>query len=516
MNDPEEPRDRPEPEPKQGLFRLSEEASKQILVLLITGVALFGTVVAALHVDSSSHAARASRDGRAYTLKAIGKSEAGTLRYLYERGRLAARQALVTEWALEKRLAQERDTLAAAQQDELAAARLWQVLEDTRSLSTILSPPYFDETAFTADVVQFGVDYLVVPPALTAEKEAAKREEADAWTLKNEHYVVTITILAVSLFLFGLALAVRGRLKELFLVVGAAIAVASAAFVLETVLLPIPRIPDDSLTLFATGVGDAYYAAVLNLGASYAQVPAHADQAIESFTQALALRPSYAAAYQARGDARLIKAEALALSGGDVKGVSTELVRAISDLERAAALGRADKETWSRLSFAYFLAGRYPDSVEAAERALALAPDLKLRLGLYLVFGLLGERKANAALQELEADLAWAQVHPLASDPLALRVAIHGLHELAAALPLPGLAGVERRLKEAFVSLAYRGTAAVQPTAAAVSALSFEALTLDAEGSVAERRPAASFTRGTDRVGVSFDYQEMPPGRLSS
>ena len=508
-------KDLPQPEGARvegSLLGLSEERAKQLLVLLIAGVALFGTVIGFLHVDSGSRAARAGRDGRAYTLKAIGKSEAGVLRYLYERDRLAAHQALVMEWVLERRLAQERDSLAAAQRDEQAAARLWQVLEQARSLSGILSPPYFDEATFTADVVRFGADYLVVPPTLTVEKEAAKREEADAWSAKNERYVVTVTVVAVSLFLFGLALTVRGGLRSLFFIVGVAIATASLAFVLATVVVAVPQVPEESMVLYATGIGDTYYAEVLNLGAAYAEIPAHADQAIESFTEAIALRPGYGAAYQARGEARLLKAEALFLSGG--QGASAELDGSIRDLERAARLGRRDKETWSRLSFAYFLEERYPEAVAAARAALALAPDLRLRLCLNLVLGLLGQGKPAEAREVLEEGLSWAEAHPLASDALTLRAAIHGIHELGAARPLPGLADVERRLKEASVALLQLGTVAVEPTGAQVGTLVFEALTLDADGVVVARQPAATFPPGTANVGLSFDYHGVPLGAL--
>lgn len=500
--------------PARPPFALSEEGWKHLLVLLIAGVALFGTVVAALQVNSSVRAARASRDGRAYTLKAIGKSEAGILRYIYERNRLAAHQALVTEWALERRLAQERTSLTAAQEDERAAARLWRVMDDARSLSALLSPPYFDEETFYADVIQFGVNFLVVPPALTLEKEAAKREEADAWGAKSERYVVTITVLAVSLFLFGLAMTLRGRLKTLFTSVGVLIVTASLAFVLSAALAPVPRIPEESMTLYATGVGETYYAGILELGGAYGRVPDHADWAIESFTQAIALRPDYAAAYQARGDARLLKAEALLFGSGDSQKVSSGLAGSISDFVRAAALGRRDKETWSRLAWAYFLAERYPESVEAARRALALAPDLGLRLGLQLALALLGAEGQAKANEELEAALAGAEEHPLASDSLAFRAAIRGLADLERARPLPGMAKIERRLKEAFVSLTYRGTATVRPSGATVGGLTFESLELDAEGRVVGRRPTGSFAGGTDRVGLSFDYTGIPQGAL--
>jgi len=501
-------------EPRRSLFALSDEGTKRLLVLLIAGVALFGTVVAALQIDSSARAARASRDGRAYTLKAIGKSGAGILRYVYERNRLAAHQALVTEWALERRLAQERASLAAAREDAQAAARLWQLLEDVRSLSGILSPPYFDETTFTADVIQFGVDFLVVPPTLTIEREAAKREEAEAWGTKSEHYVLTITVLAVSLFLLGLALTVKGTLKALFLIVGTAIAVVSFAFVVATLLSPVPRIPTESMTLYAAGVGEAYYAGVLELGGVYARVPDHANGAIESFTEAISLRPAYAAAYQARGDARLLKAEALFLGGADPKLASAELAGSISDFQRAAALGRSDRETWARLAWAHFVAERYADSVEAANRALTLAPDLRLRLGLTLALGLLGEGKEAQAREVLETNLAWAQTHPLASDSLTFRAAIRGVGELERVRPLSGLADMQRRLKEAFVSLTYRGTVIVTPARATIGRLIFESLELDAEGQVVGRRPATGFPGGTDRVGLSFDYQGIQQGAL--
>lgn len=505
-----EPRIDPPPARTDGARAVSDDGLRRVLVLLIAATAFLGAVTGALQVDSGARAGQASRDARAYTLQAIGKSEAGILRYIYERSRLAAHQALLSEWFLARRQAEAR-AAAGAEGDAGAADRLWQVMEDGRALSSLLSPPYFDEATFAADVLQFSVDYLVVPQALTVEREAARREVAEAWERKADRYVLAIMTLAVALFLFGLALAVRGGLRRLFTAVGAGIALVCLVSVLLTALVPTPRIAIESLDLYASGLGDAYYAGILELGSVHQAVPARADRAVEALSHAISLRPDYAAAYAVRGDARLVKAQALLLGGGDPQSAMNELERAILDYEEAVRLGRDTSFTESSLSWSLFLSGRAAEAVAAARRALALAPQARLRFGLRLGFVLLGEGKRDEGMREAEAALQWAEGHPLASDPGTFRETIRALDRLQPVAPPAGWEEMEWRLKEAFVSLTHQGTITVTPSGASVGPLAFRTPEEKGAGSASGDRV---FPPGTARVELAFDVRAVPPGAL--
>ena len=495
---------------RDGARVVSDDALKRVLVLLIAATLFLGAVTGALQVDSGARAGQANRDARAYTLQAIGKSEAGILRYVYERNRLAAHQALLSEWFLARRQAEAR-AAAGAEGDAGAADRLWQVMEEARALSSLLSPPYFDEATFAADVLQFSVDYLVVPQALTVEREAARRAVAQAWERKADRYVLTITTLAVALFLFGLALAVKGGLRRLFTAVGCGIALLCLLSAVLTALAPTPRIASESLDLYASGLGDAYYAGILELGSAHQAVPARADRAIEALSRAVSLRPDYAAAYAVRGDARLVKAQALLLGGGDPQGAMNELERAILDYEEAIRLGRDTSWTESSLSWSLFLSGRAAEAVAAARRALALAPQAQLRFGLRLGLTLLGEAKRDEAMREVEAALQWAEGHALASDPGTFRETIRALDRLRPVAPPAGREEMERRLKEAFVSLTHRGTITITPSGASVGPLAFRTPDEESASSASGDRV---FPSGTGRVEVAFDVRGIPAGAL--
>lgn len=503
-----------ENKPTRDMLGLTEKQFKHSVALLIALVAFVGASVAFLQVDARARSASADRDSRALTLESMGRGGAGIQRYVYERDQLLNYRSLVTLWSLEKRLAQDKAALSAAEDNELAAERLWQVLETLRSQSQLLSPPYYDESSARIDVFQFGVDYLVLPSTETAERQAAKHAEAEAWGNKANNYVICITVLAVCLFLYGLAVTIGGRLKYLFVVLGSLIAEGILLAVVATLWLPVPRISDESIQQYARGVGDLYYALQLHSSSQYAEVPPRADQAAASLTRAIASRGDYGAAFQARGDVHLIKAESLIFSRGDPAEIKAELDLAIADLLQAINLGRADRHSYWNLGWTYFLARRYSESMTVMQRAVELAPNMRFGLGLNMALNLLGQGKRDEAMKELERSLTWAAEHSLASDPYYFRQMILNLHRLKRAQPIDGMEEIEKRLKEAFVSIIYRETSSVTPTGARVGAFEFTQPVLNGQGEVVKGEPTTRFPRGTDRVALAFEYAGMSKGLL--
>ena len=251
--------------PEAGFWAMAESRFKSIVTLLIAGTAFLGTVTAALRVGASTQAATASRESRAFIIKAVAKGNAGTQRYTLERNMLAEFQALVTEGSVDLRLAEESVSRGEAVGYLQDAARLNQVRENLRVFSSLLSPPYYDERSGAIDVLRFGADYMVTPPVRWTEMQSVKNEEADAWGNKSDRYIVIITILAVSLFLFGLSLTLGQRLKFLFVVLGILIAVAAAGGVVATVVSRVPKCSDEAVKSSVEGAGKLYYASMLVL-----------------------------------------------------------------------------------------------------------------------------------------------------------------------------------------------------------------------------------------------------------
>jgi len=506
--------------PAGGFWAKADSRFKSIVILLIAGTAFLGTVTAALRVGASAQAATASREGRAFIIKAVAKGNAGTQRYTLERNMLAEFQALVTEGSVDLRLAQEAVSKGEAVGYLQDAARLNQVRENLRVFSSLLSPPYYDEKSGAIDVLRFGADTMVTPPVRWTEMQRAKSEEAGAWGSKSDRYIVVITILAVSLLLFGLSLTLGQRLKFLFVVLGVLIAVAAAGGVVATVISRVPKSSDEAVKSYVEGAGKLYYASMLALAGGdtpqvEAEVVRRADIAIGSFAEAVAFQHDYAAARQALGETHLLVAQTLLFShgdGADPEQAKAELNLALDSLNWVAKQGRGDRRLWASLGWAEFLAGNYERSLAAMETALELAPDLKLSGGLSEALDLLAEGNPDAAMKRLEDALEWAETHALASDVFAFRGMIQNVDRLMDVRPLPGLNAFGRRLREAFVSIAFRKTREVKPTPATIGPLRFALPVLDDQGGVAARNLMDTFPNGTGRVDVLFDYAKLSRG----
>lgn len=506
-------------DPKAGFWAMADSRFKSLVTLLIAGTAFLGTVTAALRVDASAQAATASRAGWAFIIKAMAKGNAGTQRYTLERNMLAEFQALVTEGSVDLRLAEEavsRGEAAGYLQD---AARLNQVRENLRVFSSLLSPPYYDEKSGAIDVLRFGAEYMVSPPVRWTEMQSAKSEEVGAWENQSNRYIVIITILAVSLFLFGLSLTLSQRLKFLFVALGVLIVAAAAGGVAATVMSRIPKTSEEAVKSYVEGAGKLYYANMLALAGgdtpqAEAEVVRRADMALGSFGEAVAFQQDYAAARQALGETHLLVAQMLLFSrggGADPEQAKAELTLALDSLNWVVKRGRADRRLWGSLGWAEFLAGNYDRSIAAMEKTLELSPDLKLSAGLSVALSLLAAGKSEAAMKRLEDALQWAETHALASDVFAFRGMIQNVDSLMEVRPFPGLNEFGKRLKEAFVSISFRKTSKVKPTPAVISPLRFALPVLDEQGRVAARNLMDTFPNGTGRVDILFDYAKMSP-----
>lgn len=481
----------------------SQEAWNRLLVLLIAACALLSSTFGFLHVDAGSHAARADRDARAAMLRAVAKSSAAIVRYGFERERLAAFQSLAAEWLVEREqalAAAEGGAEAEAAARLNAAHRLFRVMDASRVLSTLLCPPYFDEATFAADVVQFNVDYFTAPSVRASEEDEALRAASSAWGAKSGRFVMCLTVTAVSAFLFGLAVSLRGALRRLFAILGGTIGLALVGIALATALATVPTAPSDSIAAYADAAGHVTYAAYIAPLGESDRVNEHAAQAIDLATRAIALRPAYAAAYELRAMARLLSAES---SPSPFAGPGYPA--AVADFDRAVALGRDSGSLEDLRARALFFSGRPGDAIAAERRALGLSPEKELQFRLHLAILLLGAAREEEARREAEAAFAYAQAHPLGSDSAALREAI-GILERLAPLEWPGRQALETRVKEALVSLTYLGTATSPAMSARVSLPVFRDLS--------DGEPQADFPSGTQAVAMQVDLRDLAAGSL--
>ncbi len=205
---------------------------------------------------------------------------------------------------------------------------------------------------------------------LNALQDAAN-EEAAGLDGRAASYTAILAMLAVSLYLFGLTLAVVGRWQRLgFLGVGLSLLGAGLLWLVQTSALPAHETNDEAAAEYARG-RVALITAVDS--ADYDAALAHYDRAIE-------LRPTFARAYADRSGAIFLRDSPQ--YSGFVSIVPPEaLERARADLQAAHALGLANASTFGSLAFYGFAQGVQEgdlallnQSAELTRRAIALDP----------------------------------------------------------------------------------------------------------------------------------------------
>ncbi len=205
---------------------------------------------------------------------------------------------------------------------------------------------------------------------LNALQDAAN-EEASALDRQAASYTAILAMLAVSLYLFGLTLAVRGQWRRFgFLGVGLGLLTVGMVWLVQSTLTPGLVMNDEAAAAYARG-----RVALINATdrAGYEQAIAHYDAAIE-------LRPSFARAYSDRSDAIFLSESPQRT--GFISIVPPEaLERARADLEAARSLGLESAATYGSLGFYGFSQGVQEgdiallnESADFTRRAIALDP----------------------------------------------------------------------------------------------------------------------------------------------
>jgi tetratricopeptide (TPR) repeat protein len=488
--------------------------ANHIIVMLIAGVAVFGTVVAALQTHANARAARAVRTAQSQSILLLKADTHGLFDLTY------TLDVVRTWWELQRltmlagRRASESVEAAEAQAFEMEAQRLAAAVEGLLGQSDVFAEPYYDAVVRPwPDLNRFWYERLLAPRVLAAEQQAAESAIGQAWNSKSNAYQTVITLVAVTLFLYGLALTVESHLKWGFFALGSANMAFITAWTVLTVVRPVPQIPEAALRAYVDGYIEASNALQLEYASSHALVPERADRAIAHLNEAIALRPDYAAAYTLRADAFTVKGEALLFGEGDAALRDDSLRAAVRDYDRALSLNPEDYHAYWNLAWALYLVGDYERSIEVIQEAARLAPLKAFGARLVLATTLLGMGRLDEGLAECRAAIAYAAEHPLSSDAYYFRQAIRNAERLQAVRPHDGLDQLDRLLKEAFVSLQYRGSA--QPGAATgqLGELSFGAPTMEQASKASHFWMSQRFPADTEQVNVIFDYDGMVDGQ---
>ncbi len=317
--------------------RSPEERSRRWLAVLIAFVTLLVGITTFLQADASARSARLNRAAQQDAIASTGLRARGQEQYAFSEY-VAAR-----EYDDLRSQAQRLTTAGAKAQ---AAAYITASEELTR-LTPLLGPDYAKPRASDGwrlpDFTRYEVNTWVISATMLSQQREASANEANAWDGKSNNYIAAIAIFAVVLFLFGLASTLGGVIRWMFVSLGIVLTFISMLWVVGTAALPVKHAPARAFERYAQGEGALWQAQNMD--------------AVQRFSEALAIDSTYANAYSERGYAHL-------------KEDPPKVDEAIKDFQAALNNGSDKYQVYWNLGWAYYLAGNYEKSIPYSVKAL--------------------------------------------------------------------------------------------------------------------------------------------------
>ena len=477
---------------------------ERLIVAIITSVTVLAAIVTLLQTNASARAGQMGRDAQSYAIRAMGCRVTGQANMDYAWHAYQLYEELDVQALLADRF------------DDLAAATRYRTLR-TRiaGLSPLLAPPYYDpESSTTPNVERYEADTYLVEATALAERYAVTSSLNNDWTAKANAYVTHLALLAVSLFLFGLAITVAGWIRWLFVGVGLLITGLTFIWILVVTLSPIRSVSEQAIQAFAQGVGYAHQREL--------------EQARDAFTRALQETPFYANAYYERAN--------VVYDLGDYES-------AVQDYLAAQAAGRDDVNVAWNLGWTYYLLGRFDESIATSQHAVVLDPaQVGVRFNVALARLAAGEieharaeytETMEIAAQQVATALAkggkppaslWTYMDAAARDLEGLLDRLRDQpHPWTEAPPRDEVVNpqavetaaqeIVKQLKSFTTALEYTGKPPTAPVTVTISPFEFAIPTYDEEGNLIGRTIASVFPEGTDKVLALFDYAGMKDGQ---
>jgi tetratricopeptide (TPR) repeat protein len=466
------------------------------VVTLMSIVTVLSALTAFLQNDAQSRNNALVRDGQRYAVTQMETTLQNQQRENYDS--YVDQQWLALSW--ERTL-----QLAATATSTQTMARLENLMQLTAGFSPLTQPPYLSNPITgTSDTASYYAEREYEPTFWRQRREAATAQGND-WNNKSSAYVTVLTLLAVSLFLFGLATTIGGRVRGAFVALGILIALVGLLWTTITALLPVTVRSEAAMQSFAHGHSDLYHASLLRSWGYLDQSLPLFQSGIDQLDAALKADPNYPDGFDERAAAYLQAGEQQVF---ERKDASQFLHYAIEDYEAAYAKGSTELTTLWNLGYAYYLLGNHPEALKWTNRAIAQAPQ---QVGLYLnrAVVLLGLGQKTEAFAAVDQGFEQAARQPISSANYYFRQTIYDLTELLKAWPNADLQDLLKDIKQKYVSLRYRHSAPVKSIGAKITKVQFGGA-LDAQNNVIEL--ATSFPSGAERVYVDMSYTGIQPG----
>lgn len=302
-----------------------EERFEKLISLLIASVAILVAVTAFLQNFASTRSNQSNRTAQALAIESTNREVRGALRFSYD-----WQGAFQTWYEI------EQQAISAEQSGDTATAGRYRALkEKIVPLSPLLAEPYFDPTNNWSDTAKYISDIYLVESTRLSELFEAHSAVGRAWSDMANAFVIQITLLTVTLSLYGLSITLKGSVRWLFVIVGSGLVVLCVFWMGLALLQTRPQVSEAAINAYAEGVGLRYQK--------------NFDEAIAAFDTAIATKPDYANAIYERGYTYLLK---------------KDYSRAISDFLAAREAGLEAVYAQWNLGWTYYLQGRFEEAVQ--------------------------------------------------------------------------------------------------------------------------------------------------------
>lgn len=457
----------------------------RICAICIAVITTAAAILSFLQFDASARDDRANRDNKRYSIEAFGGQVAGEARVNFDIYRV---YQTYDEFLVRSMTAENNDNPKLAKTYEKLA-------EETRKLSPLLQPPYFPESATEPDIARYEVDTYLGNVTRLNQLFKASAQVKDAWDGKSNAYVVHLTLLAVALFLFGLAVTLGGVATRMMFVTSGSVVALAAVLLAATVWA------EPVFDLRNAGNAIEHYASGMSF--QHRSLP---KQALVEFQKAMADAPRYLDCLVAQAETRR-----------DLSDIAGEA----RDLENARTLAPDNAAVLSALAYSYFELKRYSEALTVTEAALQQTPDDVATIYLKGLI-LMAEDKHELAKAEYArgtslvaqriAGAREAKTEPpseLIEAMFDASVELESMEEDKKGESAKLCAQLADELNSGEMALEYSGKLRAAKPAAVLGDLEFTETSEDGE----EDKPAAEeFADTVSQISVHFDYEKMKDG----
>ncbi|CAG1016369.1 hypothetical protein ANAEL_05585 [Anaerolineales bacterium] len=211
---------------------------KTLIIVLTLITSIVTAIVAGLQADAGIRASNANRDSQYYAVLASGEIHRQGLQSNYETATMTEYLRLSQESLVMQIAALGLEDTDDRMATELAAVGSQARADKLKTYSVFFTDPRYAPQ--TDDGLPNAEAYLADAFAKANEITATQNKATDEyrrWDGKADAYVSVLTVMAMAFFLFGLAQALRGRMRLVFAVFGAVILLFSSAWAALVTLL---------------------------------------------------------------------------------------------------------------------------------------------------------------------------------------------------------------------------------------------------------------------------------------